>query len=300
MFELLEPSVDFVFKQIFGSEENKDEVLLNFINEALKETEPKPFVNLTLLNPQLDKNALTDKQSVLDVRALNEDGKQVNLEIQVTNKYDMPKRSLYYSAKMYEEQLTEGQLYKDLKKVISINILTFNQFANERFHNVFHLREDHTGELLIDDIEIHFMELPKLGMKHRNIEDRLVNWLMFINGAPKERWEELAMETPGLKKAMTTLEFLSQNKEARMLYEMRKKALLDEQSALDYAKTKGREEGWMEGKLEGKLEGKQEGKAERDKEIAASMLQKGLSVSLVAEVTGLSVTEIDELNNRLH
>ncbi|MDF2716018.1 MAG: hypothetical protein K0R28_2943 [Paenibacillus sp.] len=67
------------------------------------------------------------------------------------------------------------------------------------------------------------------------------------------------METPGLKKAMTTLEFLSQNKEARMLYEMRKKALLDEQSALDYAKTRGREEGWMEGKMEGK----QEGKAER-------------------------------------
>ncbi|MDO3678611.1 PD-(D/E)XK nuclease family transposase [Paenibacillus ehimensis] len=43
------------------------------------------------------------------------------------------------------------------------------------------------------------------------------------------------MDTPGLKKAMTTLEFLSQNKEARALYEMRKKALLDEQSALDYA-----------------------------------------------------------------
>jgi predicted transposase/invertase (TIGR01784 family) len=160
MSDLLEPTVDFVFKQIFGSEENKDEVLLNFLNEALRETEPKPFVSLTLLNPQMDKNALTDKQAILDVRAQNEDGKQVNLEIQVTNKYDMPKRSLYYSAKMYEEQLEEGHFYKNLKKVISINILTFNQIPNDRFHNTYHLREDHTGELLIDDIEIHFMELP--------------------------------------------------------------------------------------------------------------------------------------------
>jgi predicted transposase/invertase (TIGR01784 family) len=72
-----------------------------------------------------------------------------------------------------------------------------------------------------------------------------------------------SMDTPGLKKAMTTLKFLSQNKEARMLYEMRKKALLDERSALDYAETRGREEG------------KLEGKAERDKEIAVSMLKKG-------------------------
>lgn len=172
----------------------------------------------------------------------------------------------------------------NLKKVISINILTFNQIPNDRFHNTYHLREDHTGELLIDDIEIHFMELPKLGLKPRKMDDRLVNWLLFINGAPKDRWEELAMETPGLKKAMTTLEFLSQNKEARMLYDMRKKALLDEQSALDYAESRGRVEG----------------KAERDKEIAASMLKKGLSVSLIAEVTGLSEAEIETLNNQLH
>jgi len=206
------------------------------------------------------------------------------LEIQLTNKYDMPERSLYYSAKMYEEQLSEDQMYKDLKKVISINILTFNQVPNERFHNTYHLREDHTGELLSDDIEIHFMELPKLGLRTSKMDDRLVKWLMFINGAPKDRWEELAMDTPGLKKAMTTLEFLSQNKEARMLYEMRKKALLDERSALDYAETRGREEGKLEGKLE----------------IAASMLKKGLSVTLIAEVTGLSAAEIETLNEQIH
>ncbi|MCP1308143.1 Rpn family recombination-promoting nuclease/putative transposase [Paenibacillus tyrfis] len=92
------------------------------------------------------------------------------------------------------------------------------------------------------------------------------------------------MDTPGLKKAMTTLEFLSQNKEARALYEMRKKALLDEQSALDYAESRGRAEG----------------KLEEKRDIAASMLQKGLPVSLIVEVTGLSETEIEALNRKLH
>ncbi|THF74412.1 Rpn family recombination-promoting nuclease/putative transposase [Cohnella fermenti] len=84
-----------------------------------RETEPKPFVSLTILNPHIDKNAVDDKQSILDVRAKTEDGKQVNLEIQVSNKHDMAKRSLYYSSKMYEEQLEEGALYMTLQKVIS-------------------------------------------------------------------------------------------------------------------------------------------------------------------------------------
>ncbi|MNY52369.1 PD-(D/E)XK nuclease family transposase [compost metagenome] len=124
------------------------------------------------------------------------------------------------------------------------------------------------------------MELSKLGIKAQEMDSRLVKWLMFIDGASQDQWEELAMDTPGLKKAMTTLEFLSQDKEARMQYEARKKALLDEQSALDYVESRG--------------------KATRGKEIAVNMLQKGLSISLIAEVTGLSEAEIEALGNQLH
>jgi predicted transposase/invertase (TIGR01784 family) len=79
MKEPLKPYIDFVFKRIFGSEENKDEVLLNFLNEGIRETEPKPFTSLTLLNPHIDKDMVDDKQSILDIRAKNEDGK-VRLE----------------------------------------------------------------------------------------------------------------------------------------------------------------------------------------------------------------------------
>ncbi|WP_107724589.1 PD-(D/E)XK nuclease family transposase [Desmospora activa] len=60
----------------------------------------------------------------------------------------------------------------------------------------------------------------------------------------KEEWGELAMEKPELKKAMTTLELLSQDKEARLLYESRQKALLDERSRLHSAKMEGKMEGF--------------------------------------------------------
>ncbi|WP_072733761.1 MULTISPECIES: PD-(D/E)XK nuclease family transposase [Paenibacillus] len=42
------------------------------------------------------------------------------------------------------------------KKCVAINIVNFNMLANDHYHNVFHLREDHTDISLTDDIEIHF------------------------------------------------------------------------------------------------------------------------------------------------
>lgn len=88
------------------------------------------------------------------------------------------------------------------------------------------------------------------------------------------------MDMPGLKKAMTTLEFLSQDKEMRALYEMRKKAQLDEQSALDYAETRGEERGRTA--------------------VAMNLLRKGMSTAEIAEVTGFSEAEIEELKKQWH
>ena len=78
------------------------------------------------------------------------------------------------------------------------------------------LREDHTGLLLNDDIEIHFLELPKLQEQSVSLSDKLVKWSLFLKGVDKpELWEVIAMNEPALQKAMDTLEFLSQNEEAR-------------------------------------------------------------------------------------
>ena len=287
MFDRLDPKVDFVFKRIFGVEENKD-ILLDFLNATLRESEPRPLTDIQILNPYIDKTALHDKQSILDVHARTSDGKQVNIEIQLFNRYDIERRTLYYWSKMYAHQLEEGQVYKELKKTITINILNFNFIANERYYNLFHLREDHTGMLLTDHIEIHFLELPKLQEQPAMLNDRLVKWLLFLKGIEKsELWEVIAMNEPTLQKAMDTLEFLSQNAEARRLYELRQKALHDEASQLHGAR--------LEGRLEGKLEGKLEGRREKELEVARNLLGMGLDTAAIAQATGLSADEVEQL-----
>lgn len=126
--------------------------------------------------------------------------------------------------------------------MFTINILNFAFIPNERYHNVFHLREDHTHLPLIDDIEVHFMELTKLDGQCIPVEGGLINWLLFLKGVDRTNWEALTMNEPILKKAMTTLEFLSQDAEARRLYDDRQKFLFDEASMMEGARFSNRKE----------------------------------------------------------
>ena len=50
-----------------------------------------------------------------------------------------------------------------------------------------------------------------------------------------------------------------------------------------------------EGELKGRLAGKAEGQIETTRQIARNMLNSGLALDLIAQLTGLSLTEIQQL-----
>ena len=74
----------------------------------------------------------------------------------------------------------------------------------------------------------------------------------------------------------------------------------DTYNQIEYARETGREEGREEGHKEGKEEGLTEGRAEGAKQnscdIAQRMLQKGIDIETISELTGLTGKEISELN----
>jgi len=275
MAELLDPRNDFLFKRIFGSEENRD-VLITFLNRTFAEANRPSLTEIHLLNPYTDKDAPRDKQSILDIRAKTSEGEMINIEMQLFNKYDTEKRTLFYWSKLYSGQLQEGQPYKALKKCVTINILNFSFLPNEQYHNIFHLREERSGISLSDDIELHFLELPKLDVsKHSIQEGGLVNWLLFLKGTQRNQWEVLSMNEPVLKKAMDTLEFLSQDAEVRQLYEARQRYLHDEASI--------REGAFAEGEYTKAIK------------IASKMLKMGVDLSVIIEASGLSEAQVLKL-----
>jgi predicted transposase/invertase (TIGR01784 family) len=269
VMELLDPRVDFVFKRIFGSENNKD-VLLAFLNRIFMQAGETPLNEIILMNPYTDKDDPLDKQSIFDVYAKTAEGKLIDIEMQLFNKFDIEKRTVFYWSKRYASQLQKGEKYQELKKCVTINILNYSFLPNKEYHNVFHLREDRTGMMLTDDIEVHFLELLKLD-DCIPLQGGLENWLLFLKGVDTTHWEVLKMNEPGLEKAMDTLQYLSQDSEARRLYEARQKYLHDEASMLEGAKQAG------------------------IKEVARNMLALNIDVATIAKATGLTEQEIDSL-----
>ncbi|WP_339237652.1 Rpn family recombination-promoting nuclease/putative transposase [Oceanobacillus sp. FSL W7-1281] len=133
--------VDYAFKQLFGNEKNKD-ITVVFLNAILAKSGRSPIQQLYFQNIEIGGEYEEDKKSRLDLLTRTENKEWVNIEIQINNEYNMIKRLLYYWSRLFSEQLKEGQSYKELYPVISINIMHFNLLdETDAFYNIFRLYE---------------------------------------------------------------------------------------------------------------------------------------------------------------
>ena len=276
---LLSPKVDFVFKKIFGSEENKS-VLISFLNATLKPK--KEIVSVDLKNTDIEKEYLKDKFSKLDVKATTSNKEIINIEIQLCDQYNMIQRTLYYWSKMYEEQMEQSDNYRKLSRTVCINILNYNYLDNDRLHNIYRLKEIETNEELTDICEIHFIEIPKL--RHLDLKDEadmLEVWVEFLRDPESEVIRSIETINNDIKKAKDKLYKLSQSKEDRELYFLREKSIRDEISALSKAKE----------------EGMQKGAKNKELEIAKNAIKNNLDDNTIKAITGLSLEEIKQIRN---
>ncbi|HEY9061628.1 MAG TPA: Rpn family recombination-promoting nuclease/putative transposase [Pseudobacteroides sp.] len=120
----------------------------------------------------------------MDIRAKTADNTQLNIEVQLTNQYNMDKRTMFFWEKLFLEGIKKGEDYINLSKVITINILDFDYLDIGKFHIKYHLWEDsEENYLLADLIEIHFIEMPKFKrLKQKNLKGNpLHRWLSFFD-----------------------------------------------------------------------------------------------------------------------
>ena len=287
---LMKPSIDFVFKKLFGSEESK-ESLISLLNAIIKSD--SPIEDVEILNNDLDKEHNADKFSRLDIKAKTDKGELINIEIQVKNEYNMIQRTLYYWSRIYTDQLTSTRDYSELSRTICINILNFKLLDNDRYHNTYRLKELTTNEELTDIEEIHFIELPK--SKHVDKDevdniDSLLKWIEFIKEPESETVKILETTDEVLRNAKAQLYKISLDKDSIARYREFEKRMYDETSALNSAKREGLEKGVEIGRKEGEVIGELKAK----KNLAKSLLDV-LDIETISQKTELSIEEIKRL-----
>lgn len=285
----LKPKNDFIFKLIFGSDnEHSKGLLLAFLNDVLNVPEGQNLVAVEILNPIFEKQDIDDKYAILDIKAKAVGYGYVNVEIQLTNQKNIHKRSLYYGAKLYEEQLGKGEDYYELTRVVAINLIDFAFFTGDCYHSCYRLMEESTNEPYPDLMQLHFIEMPKFVQHEQKqavkVNDRLAKWLRFLTNEDDSRWEEMAKQEPTIAKAVEILKAASLDPETRMMYEAREKALKDMAS--------------IHG--DGVREGIEKGEIIKGQEIAKKMLSKGMDIDLIVEMTELSKDQVLKLKNEMN
>jgi len=286
---VLNPRVDFAFKKLFGSEENKD-ILISFINAVVSKEDQ--VIDVILLNPYNNKEHQSDRLSILDIKATDEKGRQYNIEMQITDQVYYNQRALYYWSRLYTSQLQEGDAFVDLKKTISINVLNFDYFDEEpTYHNVFKVLHAESHKSYFEDLELHFIELHKFDDEVSHIKTTLDRWVKFLKKAhhyDKATFPAELKVEPAIEKAFFSLNTLSLDKEEREIYEARLKWLRDEDAALQKAHEKGIEQGIEQGWQKGM------------RDMAKKQLKRGVSVDIVVEDTGLTYEEVETIKAAMH
>ncbi|OAM01653.1 Rpn family recombination-promoting nuclease/putative transposase [Wolbachia endosymbiont of Dactylopius coccus] len=299
--KFLDPKNDFAFRRIFGSVNNKD-ILIHFLNDMLGLTGVDQIEDVSFLSPIQDPDIASQKQSIVDVLCTDSAGTQLIIEMQVVKTTGFEKRAQYYAAKAYSSQAHKGDQYQDLKGVIFIAIADFILFPNKLAYKSDHVTFDKiTYEHDLKDFSFTFIELPKF---NKTKEDQLSNivekWIYFFKYADETSEEDLQKIIGSdviIGRAYDVLNQYNWSKEERFAYDQTKKHIDDYLSSIQQGKIEGKIEGIKIGEEKGRKEGREEGKIEGKIEVAKKMLANNIDVNTIVKCTGLSISEIEELQN---
>ena len=305
----INPTTDFAFKKIFGSDESHD-ILISFLNGILYGGE-LVIKDLVILDPYQAPRIEGFKSSYLDVKAKLSTGESVIIEMQVLNIDGFQKRILYNATKTYSAQLKSGDGYSAINPVIALTILGFNMFEESEGPIVRFILKEKT--MLFDypvcDLELVFVELPKFKTDVQDLITLTDKWMYFLRNASKlgsipgslDEIPEIHQAFSLANEAQLTVEERDRlDREIFFIYDQQKlkdnanEALTKANEALikaNEALTKGLEQGLEQGRAEGEEKGRADATIATQKEIARRLLEV-MDDETIAQTTGLSVEEV--------
>jgi predicted transposase/invertase (TIGR01784 family) len=253
----IDPKVDYAFKRLFGRDDTRS-LLIQLLEAVLELPSGFHITDIELLNPFNPKENADDKLSILDIKARDQKGRQINIEMQMIGFKHLDKRLLYYWAKFHTQQLHEEEDYVTLQPTISISFLNHVLFPDAPgYHHHFRLLEVINHFPLSQDLEFHVIELPKFEKCITELISSLDKWLYFLRHAAMMDLEALPVpfRDPIFERAFQELKMTTQTDVEREKYEARRKFQLDYNTGMKVARMEGREEGREEGLKQGRKEG---------------------------------------------
>ena len=261
-------------------------ILEGFLTELLK-FEVK-IVNV--LEGEGNKEATDDKYNRVDILVKTTGGELMLVEVQNESQVDYFQRMVFGVSKLITEYIKEGELYSQIKKVYSINIVYFGLGQGTDYVYIYdgNFIGMHNGDILrptltqkkefkIDQVKDIFPKYYVLKVNNFDdvAKDTLDEWVYFLkNSEVKE-----SFKAKGLQEASEKLKEETLTEDEKIAYRRFQESRRIERSEIETALKEGREEG----------------REKRDVEIVLKMHNKGLDKSQIAEITELEIAKIEEI-----
>ncbi len=285
----INPFTDYGFKRLFGEEPNKD-LLLDFLNELLKDQEGK-ITELSYLPNEKLPISVGDRRAIFDIYCTNEKGEQFIVEMQKAEQKFFKDRTIFYSTFPIQEQARNKDRFWDfeLKAVYTIGILdfVFEESEPDKYRHDVKLTEQETKKVFYDKLNYIYLEMPKFNKTEKELETRFDKWMFVLRNLPKLERIPVELKEKIFLKLFETAEIAKLDPNEYKKYEASVNAYRDILNIKNTAFEKGIEKGKIEGKIEGKVEGKIE--------IAKEMIKDNEPIEKIMKYTGLTKKEINGL-----
>ncbi len=266
-----------------------DQALKGLLNVLLNIPEER-IIRTEVLNPMQYSEALDTKVTVLDLKVHLNDCTYILVEMQVRKFVEWINRTVVYTCRQVADQVHDNFDYSKLEPVIHISIMDYSLFPDhKRFFKAYRLTDDE-GYMYTDRIQFWVMDLTQIdsATEEQKVQG-LVEWAKAFRA---NSWDEVKkIQNAAVREAAKTMELIITNPSEREILRMRQDAMNDWITMRNSERREGRKEG-ME---EGRKEGRKEGIKETQLEVAQKLKGKGIDLDLIAESTGLSLSEIDQL-----
>ncbi|MDO5579493.1 MAG: Rpn family recombination-promoting nuclease/putative transposase, partial [Planctomycetia bacterium] len=202
---------------------------MNLVNAVLKNSNDPQIQSLEIQNPIQLKDQLLQKETILDIKAKDDQGQLFNIELQACYHVNFRERVLYYIAKVYSKELLEGDDYSKLQPVISIVFTKFPIRPNhpEILFDTFELRSKFDpDQIYTNHIKIYCIYVPDQLDEVLLQNPELYCWLKLLNYPDKTseaEMEQIAATYPQIEEAFETAKEFLENPANQEFIEGRRK-----------------------------------------------------------------------------
>lgn len=286
----LDPKNDLTFKKVFGQHPH---LLKSFLNALLPIN--SPIESLEYLPSELVPEIPVFKNSIVDVRCVDKNGRHFIVEMQMLWTDSFKSRVLFNASKAFVKQIERGQQYKGLQPVYSLCIINEN-FEPDLPNYLHHYKIVHiqNSDKIIPGLEFVFIELPKF--KAQKFRDKKLNvlWLRYLSEI-KDSQETISDDfsaSEDITEATNLIKESAFTKAQLETYDRYWDSISTEKTfkadSYDAGLIEGKQEGIIEGEIKGKLEEKTAG-------IKKALLRNRLTIEEIAEDFGVSIKFVNDI-----